>query len=267
VNRSARETRMESMIDREIRILADANGIVHVAAAEFLEAARESVGERDCFRVALAGGSTPKALYELLGNNRLLQAMVPWSKMQLFFGDERHVPPDDVESNFRMVKEALLAKAPLEARQVHRIKGEMAKADQAAEQYEQELRAAFGLQVGELPRFDLVLLGMGPEGHTASLFPGTKALEEERRLAVANWVGKLDADRVTLTPPVLNNAARVIFLVHGAEKAPVLQAVLEGPYEPQQLPAQMIRPKSGRVLWLVDVTAAGRLKPLEKRSF
>ena len=255
------------MIEGEVRILADANGIAHVAAAEFLDAAREAVHQRDCFRVALAGGSTPKALYELLGNNRLLQAMLPWSKMQLFFGDERHVPPDDVESNFRMVKEALLAKAPLEARQVHRIKGEMAKADEAAEQYEQELRAVFGLEAGELPRFDLVLLGMGPEGHTASLFPGTKALGEERRLAVGNWVGKLAADRITLTPPVLNNAARVIFLAHGAEKAPALKAVLEGPHEPQQLPAQMIRPKSGRVLWLVDLAAAGMLKPQAKRSF
>jgi len=187
--------------------------------------------------------------------------------MQLFFGDERHVPPDDAESNFRMVKQTLLAKVPLEARQVHRIKGEMAKADEAAEQYEQELRAVFGLEAGELPRFDLVLLGMGPEGHTASLFPGTKALGEERRLAVGNWVGKLAADRITLTPPVLNNAARVIFLAHGAEKAPALKAVLEGPHEPQQLPAQMIRPKSGRVLWLVDLAAAGMLKPQAKRSF
>ena len=262
MNRAALETSTETMTaDREVRILADATAIAQTAAAEFLEAAREAVHEKDCFRVALAGGSTPKALYELLGNNRLLQAMVPWSKMQLFFGDERHVPPDAAESNFRIVKETLLAKAPLKSRQVHRINSELARADEAAEQYEQELRAVFGLEAGELPCFDLVLLGMGADGHTASLFPGTKALREDRRLAVANWVGKLYDDRITLTPPVLNNAARVIFMAHGAEKALALKAVLEGPHEPQQLPAQMIRSKAGKVLWLVDVAAASMLKP------
>lgn len=267
MSHSAPETGTETMTDREVCILPDANGIAHAAAAEFLEAAREAVRGRKCFRVALAGGSTPKALYELLGNNRLLQAMIPWSKMQLFFGDERHVPPDDAESNFRMVKETLLAQAPLETRQVHRIKGEMAEADEAAKLYEEELRAAFGLEAGQLPRFDLVLLGIGPEGHTASLFPGTKALREARRLAVGNWVGELHTDRITLTPPVLNNAARVVFLAHGKEKARALKAVIEGPYEPEQVPAQMIRPKTGKVLWFVDVTAAGMLKSQAKRSF
>jgi 6-phosphogluconolactonase len=256
----------EMTCQREVRILADANGIAQTAAAEFLQAARESVQKKDCFRVALAGGSTPKALYELLSNNPLLQAMMPWSKMQLFFGDERHVPPDDAQSNFRMVKEAMLSKAPVDAKQVHRIKGETANAAEAAEEYEEELRESFGLEAGQLPRFDLVLLGMGPEGHTASLFPGTKALGEGRRLVVRNWVEKLYTDRVTLTPPVLNNAARVIFLVHGAEKAPALKAVLEGPYEPEQFPAQMVQPKNGRVLWLVDPTAASMLRPQTKRA-
>ncbi len=244
--------------NREVRILADANGIAQTAAAEFLEAAREAVQEKDSFCVALAGGSTPKALYGLLTNNPLLQAKVPWSKIQFFFGDERHVPPDDAESNFRMATEAMLAK--------HRIKGEKRNAAQAAEEYEEELRASFRLEAGQFPRFDLVLLGMGPEGHTASLFPGTKALREERRLVVSNWVGKLYTDRITLTPPVLNNAARVIFMVHGEEKAPALKAVLEGPYEPEQLPAQMIKPKEGKVLWLVDPAAAGMLAPQAKRA-
>ena len=252
--------------NREVLILGDANGIAQTAAAEFLQAAREGVREKDCFRVALAGGSTPKALYKLLSNNPLLQAMVPWSKMQLIFGDERHVPPDDAQSNFRMAAEAMLSKAPLNEKQVHRIKGEMANAAEAAEEYEEELRESFGLEAGQLPRFDLILLGMGPEGHMASLFPGTKALGEERRLVVRNWVGKLYTDRITLTPPVLNNAARVMFLVHGAEKAPALKAVLEGPYEPEQLPAQMIQPTNGWVLWLLDPTAAGMLEPQTKRA-
>ncbi len=250
--------------NREIRILPDANGIAQTGAAEFLEAAREAVREKGSFCVALAGGSTPKALYGLLASNALLQAKVPWSKIQFFFGDERHVPPDNDESNFRMATEAMLSKAPVDPKQVHRIKGEERNAAQAAEEYEDELRASFKLQAGQLPRFDLVLLGMGSEGHTASLFPGTKALQEERRLVVSNWIGKLYTDRITLTPPVLNNAARVIFMVHGDEKAPALKAVLEGPYEPEQLPAQMIHPKNGRVLWLVDPSAASMLVPQAK---
>lgn len=252
--------------NREVMILPDANAIAQTAAMEFLEAARVAVQEKDSFCVALAGGSTPKALYELLSSNRLLSALVPWSKIQWFFGDERHVRPDDAESNFRMVSKAMLAKAPVDPKQVHRIKGEKRNAAEAAEAYEQELRANFRLEATQLPRFDLVLLGMGAEGHTASLFPGTKALEEGRRLVVSNWVGKLFTDRITLTPPVLNNAARVIFMVHGAEKAPALKAVLEGPYEPAQLPAQMIQPKKGRVVWLADPSAAGMLAPRVKRA-
>ena len=244
--------------------MADANSIAQTAAAEFLEAASESVREKGSFRIALAGGSTPKTLYGLLASNPLLQAKVPWSKIQFFFGDERHVPPDHPESNFRMAKEAMVAKAPIDPKQVHRIKGEKRNAAEAAVEYEDDLRVTFGLAAGQLSRFDLVLLGMGPEGHTASLFPGTKALKEERRLVVSNWVGKLYTDRITLTPPVLNNAARVIFMVHGEEKAPALKAVLEGPYEPEQLPAQIIQPKQGKVLWLVDPSAASMLVPQAK---
>lgn len=250
--------------NQEIRILADANSIAQTAAAEFLQAAEEAVREKGSFSVALAGGSTPKTLYGLLASNPLLQAKVPWGKIQFFFGDERHVPPDNPESNFRMANEAMLAKAPIDSKQVHRVKAEKRNAAEAAAEYEDDLRASFALAAGQFPRFDLVLLGMGPEGHTASLFPGTKALKEERSLVVSNWVGKLYTDRITLTPPVLNNAARVVFMVHGAEKGPALKAVLEGPYEPDQLPAQIIRPKQGKVLWLVDPTAASMLVPKVK---
>jgi 6-phosphogluconolactonase len=253
--------------NREIRILADANAIAQTAAAEFLEAAKQAVSEKGNFSVALSGGSTPKALYGLLIANQILQATVPWGKIQFYFGDERHVPPDDPDSNFRMATEAMLAKAPVDAQQVHRIKGENRDAAQAAEEYEEDLRTSFRLAEGQLPHFDLVLLGMGPEGHTASLFPGTKALKEKRRLVVSNWVGKLYTDRITLTPPVLNNAARVVFMVQGAEKAPALKAVLEGPYEPDQLPAQIIKPKQGKVLWLVDPAAAAMLAQQAKRAF
>jgi 6-phosphogluconolactonase len=252
--------------NREVRILADANGIAQTAAAEFLEASQKAVHAKGTFAVALAGGSTPKVLYGLLATNPLLQAKVPWQKIQFFFGDERHVPPDHADSNFRMASEEMFSKVPVEAQQVHRIHGENPNVREAAEEYEQELRAAFQLKTGELPRFDLVLLGMGPEGHTASLFPGTKALQEDRRLVAGNWVGKLYTERITLTPPVLNNAARVMFLVHGAEKAPALKAVLEGPYEPDQLPAQIIHPDSGSVVWLVDPTAASMLAPQAKSA-
>jgi len=250
--------------DREVRILADASAIAQTAAAEFVEAAKEAVCLKDSFSVALSGGSTPKVLYGLLLNNGPLRAIVPWSKIQFFFGDERHVAPDNAESNFRMASEAMLSKAPIDAKQVHRIKGEIANPVEGAAEYEKDLRESFRLSGGALPRFDLVLLGMGPEGHTASLFPGTKALKEQQRLVVSNWVGKLYTDRITLTPPVLNNAARIIFMVHGAEKAPALKAVLEGPYEPEQLPAQIIHPKDGKVLWLVDPTAASMLVPKAK---
>jgi len=179
--------------------------------------------------------------------------------MQLFFGDERHVEPTHPDSNFRMATEAMISKVPLKPEQVHRIKAENPDTAQAAREYEQELRSHFHLADGEAPRFDLVLLGMGNEGHTLSLFPGTKALRDNGRLVVRNWVGKLLAERVTLTAPAVNSAALVMFMVAGADKALALKAVLEGPCEPEQLPAQLIDPKSGRLLWLVDATAGGIL--------
>ena len=260
------EARTETAtINREVRILANANAIAETAAAEFVEAARRAVQKKNSFTVALSGGSTPKALYELLVNNPLLQSMIPWKQTQFFFGDERHVPPNHADSNFRMATESMLSKAPVNAKQIHRIKGELASAEEAAAQYEKELRTSFKLELGQQPHFDLILLGMGPEGHTASLFPGTKALREQERLVIHNWVGKLFSDRITLTPPVLNNADRVIFMVHGAEKAPALKAVLEGPYEADQLPAQLIQPSGGSVLWLVDQTSAGMLGPQVKQ--
>jgi 6-phosphogluconolactonase len=248
----------------EVKILTDANAIAQTAAVLFLEAAQEAVREKGSFSVALAGGSTPKALYGLLASSPLLQAKVPWSKIQFFFGDERHVPPDDAESNYRMAKEAMLDKASVDPKQVHRIHAENPNAAEAAAQYEAELRECFQLKAGQLPRFDLILLGMGPEGHVASLFPGTKAMNEERRLVVSNWVGKFFTDRITMTLPVLNNAARIIFMAHGAEKALALKGVLEGPYEPDQLPSQAIRPTSGKLLWLLDPTAASKLAPQAK---
>ena len=158
-----------------------------------------------------------------------------------------------------MATEAMISKSPLKPEQVTRIKGEYPDANQAAREYEQAIRSYFKLAAGEFPRFDLVLLGMGSEGHTASLFPGTRALHEKERIAVSNWVGKLLSERITLTAPAINNAARVIFMVTGADKAPALTAVLERVYEPDQLPAQLIQPANGTLLWLVDKAAGGLL--------
>jgi len=245
-------------VDREIRILADGAAIAKRAALKFVQAAAAAVREKGTFNVALAGGSTPKALYSLLVNDPTLRSQVPWDKIHLFFGDERHVAPDHPDSNFRMATEAMISKSPLKPEQVMRIKGEYPDADQAALEYEKALREHFNLKDAEYPRFDLVLAGMGNEGHTLSLFPGTKALHADGRLVVRNWIGKLYTDRITLTAPAASNAAQVIFMVTGADKAPALKAVLEGPFEPEQLPAQLLQPQNGKLLWLVD-TAAGSM--------
>ena len=245
-------------MEREIRILEDGAAIAKRAAQEFVQAATLAVREKGSFNAVLAGGSTPKALYGLLVNDPTLRSQVPWDKIHLFFGDERHVAPDHSDSNFRMATETLVSKSPLKPEQVTRIKGEYPDADRAALEYEKALHEYFKLKDGEYPRFDLVLAGMGNEGHTLSLFPGTKALHADGRIVVRNWVGKLYAERITLTAPAASNAARVIFMVTGADKAPALKAVLEGPYEPEQLPAQLLQPKNGKLLWLVD-TAAGSM--------
>ena len=245
--------------EREVRILPDAAAITRRAAELFVQAARDAVAESDSFTVALSGGSTPKSLYSLLADDADLRAQLPWEKMHFFFGDERHVPPDHPESNFHMANETLFSKELVKASRITRIKGEYADTEKAALEYEQALRAYFIIEKGEFPRFDLVLLGMGGDGHTLSLFPGTKALHAPAdRIVVRNWVGKLYTERITLTAPAVNQANRVIFLVARADKAPALKAVLEGPYEPEQLPAQLIQPAHGKLLWLVD-QAAGAL--------
>ena len=243
----------------DVRILKDPAAVASRAAQEFLRAAVEAVREKESFNVSLAGGSTPKALYSLLVSDPMLRQQVPWDKMYLFFGDERHVGPGHPESNFRMASEAMLAKAPLKPDQVIRIKGEYSDAEEAAREYEQTLATFFKLKDREFPRFDLLLVGMGSEGHTLSLFPGTKALHADGRIAVRNWVGKLYTDRITLTAPAACSAARIMFLVTGTDKALALKAVLEGPYEPEQLPAQLLQPKDGKLLWLVDTAAGGML--------
>jgi 6-phosphogluconolactonase len=244
---------------REVYILKDNPAIARRAAEKFVELAQSAVSRKGTFTVALSGGSTPKLLYSLLATDAGLRTQVPWDKMQLFFGDERHVGPEDPQSNFKMASETMITKAPLKPEQVHRMKGEYPDAEQAAKEYEQDLRTHFRLKEAEMPRLDLVLAGMGEEGHTLSLFPGTKALHAQGRVVVHNWVGKLYTERITMTAPAANNAEMILFMVAGKEKALALKAVLEGPYEPEQLPAQLLQPTNGKLLWLVDETAGNML--------
>jgi 6-phosphogluconolactonase len=242
-----------------LTVLPDAHAVTRAAAELFVRAAKESVAQNGRFVVALSGGRTPKALYELLASDAKLRADVPWSQCDFFFGDERHVPPNHPDSNYGMAYDALLSKVPLEGAQVFRVKGELESAGHAAFEYEQEIRHFFRAVPDEFPRFDLVMLGLGPDGHVASLFPGTRALEEGVRLVTANWIDRLNAYRITMTVPVLNGAARVMLLVQGSEKARALQAVLHGPHDPRRLPAQLINPSRGTLTWLVDQSAAALL--------
>ncbi|HVO58688.1 MAG TPA: 6-phosphogluconolactonase [Dongiaceae bacterium] len=247
------------MAQHNIELFANSTEIARRAADEVLAIARAAVAARGVFSIALAGGSTPKALYALLAEHPDFRGAMPWERSLFFFGDERHVGPGHADSNYQMATDSMLSKVALRPDQVHRIKGEYPDTAKAAAEYEDEIRRVFQLAPGAFPRFDLVLFGMGNEGHTLSLFPGTKALHETRRIVTRNWVGKLYTERVTLTAPAANAAANQIFMITGADKACALKAVLEGPYEPEQLPAQMIQPADGRLLWLVDETAGSML--------
>lgn len=241
-----------------VRFVAEEPALYRQAAAEFVRAAAKAVKERGRFAVALSGGTTPAGLYAVLAAEEELRRAVDWKRTQVFWGDERQVPPDHRDSNYRMAREVLLSKVSVPEANVHRIRGELSDAAEAALRYEEELRAALGLAANELPRFDLVLLGLGADGHTASLFPGTEALRERRRAVIANWIDTLRAWRITLTVPAINHARSVMFLVCGEDKAEAAKSVLEGPRNAKALPARLIRPESGRMLWLLD-RAAGRL--------
>ena len=247
-------------------VAPDASALAERAAAYFAEKSAAAATERGRARIAISGGSTPKAAFALLGDGaKPWRAKMPWDQLDLWWVDERCVPPDDADSNYRMTREALLDKAPLQPGQVHRIKGELDPGKAAAE-YETELRNGFGLKEGELPRFDLLQLGMGPDGHTASLFPHTAALHEATRLAVANHVETVkDSWRVTLTRPVINHAADVFFLIGGADKAQILKEVLLGTNDPERLPSQSIAP-AGYILTLLLDQAAAALLPARAES-
>ena len=222
-----------------------------------MRAATEAVTQRSRFTIALAGGSTPKNLYTLLATNA--RTSLPWDRTYFFWSDERHVSPQDPESNYRMAEESMLSKIPVAARNIFRVPTENPDAAAVAETYEQTLRKFFAAEAGQVPCFDMILLGMGPDGHTASLFPETAALREESRLVVANWVEKLKTSRITFTLRLLNAAYCVAFLVSGTDKASALHEVLEGNAPGEQYPAKLVRPDDGKLIWFVDRAAASGL--------
>ncbi|MCI0656427.1 MAG: 6-phosphogluconolactonase [Acidobacteria bacterium] len=243
----------------DVRVFPDLLSLSRAAAAEFVTRAREAVQARGVFTVVLSGGSTPKTLYSLLADDPRLRNDVVWEKVHFFFSDERHVPPDHPDNNYRMAYRALLSKIPAPPWNAHRMATELVDATGVADYCEQVLREFFRLSPGAFPRFDLVLLGLGAEGHTASLFPRSPALKETKHLAVAAWVEALEAWRISLTLPVLNNASEVAFLVSGSEKAEALRNVLEGSYDPDHWPAQAVQPTPGRRVFFVDQAAAKEL--------
>ncbi|HKC40640.1 MAG TPA: 6-phosphogluconolactonase [Gemmatimonadales bacterium] len=241
----------------DVAVLPSAAALADAAAGRFITAARDAIASHGQFIVALSGGSTPRDTYLLLGTEALV-SRVMWSRVHVLWGDERCVPPDHIESNYRMARETLLDRVPIPAANVHRIHGEDDPAT-AAEVYEATLRALLRTPAGA--RIDLVLLGLGEDGHTASLFPGNAAVHERTRWVMAARASAASVWRITLTPAVINAAAEILFLVSGGAKAGILRRVLERPRRPQELPAQAIAPSNGRVRWCVDAAAAADLTP------
>ncbi|MBN2502168.1 MAG: 6-phosphogluconolactonase [Anaerolineales bacterium] len=248
-------TKMTPVIKR----YPDTDALAQAVVDLFVEIANDAIEARDVFTVALSGGTTPRSVYELLASEQYAEA-VDWSMVHVFWGDERSVPPNNPNSNYWMAENLWLGKGNIPEINVHRMKGEL-EADLAEKDYTRVLRDFFAESAasGEPPRLDLVFLGMGDDGHTASLFPGTEAIHETERWVTAHFVEKLDTWRITLTPVVLNAAANVAFLVEGEGKAERLKEVLEGPQQPDVLPAQIIAPEDGNLYWFVDEEAAADL--------
>ncbi|HUL23521.1 MAG TPA: 6-phosphogluconolactonase [Thermodesulfobacteriota bacterium] len=249
------ETLIVDKSNWRVEVLPDSETLSLRAASIFVSASKNSIATKKRFAVAISGGSTPRRLYVLLGSDAY-RHQVDWQHVHLFWVDERCVPKEDEASNFRMAYDPLLSKVALPDKNIHRIKGEEAP-DKAARDYEEEMRRFFG--ESERPRFDLILLGMGEDGHTASLFPGSKSLEETVRLAIPVYLEGPKKNRITLTLPVLNNADQILFLVSGPSKAAVLSEILGDGEKKKRFPAGMIRPARGNPTWLIDREAAGKL--------
>ncbi len=237
-----------------VETYANETELADAVAERIITLAWAAIGEHGRCSIGLAGGTTVRGLFELMAT-RPYASRLDWDRVFLFWGDERCVPPDHPDSNYGMARKTLLEHVPVPAENVERMKGELDPAE-AAEQYEAVLRRHFG---DEAPRFDVLLQGMGSDGHTASLFPGTEALKERTRWVVANYVPKLESWRITLTIPAINAARNVIFMVSGPGKAEPLRDVLEGPRDPERLPSQAIAPVDGALVWMVDAAAGSLL--------
>ncbi len=247
-------------MEAEVKILNNPEEVAREAAEQFAGLAQNALRKKGCFTVALSGGSTPKTFYALLAEESGFREKIPWEKIHFFWSDERHVPPDHPDSNFLMARATLLSKVPVPLRNVHRIPSEKPDAMRAADDYEKTLRAFFDAKEGEIPTLDLVLLGLGTDGHTASLFPGSPGLAERKSLIMANWVPKFNSYRITMTFPIINQAAFILVLVTGEDKAEILRAVLEGAPSEPGYPAQRVHPANGKCLWIVDRAAARLLE-------
>ncbi|MFQ5757382.1 MAG: 6-phosphogluconolactonase [Acidiferrobacterales bacterium] len=242
-----------------IKRFTDRAQLSRAAAKEVVRTAAQAIDVRDRFSVALSGGSTPQYLYQLLAEPPLRQQII-WGKAEVFWGDERAVPPEHADSNYRMARDTLLCRVDSPDTQIHRMPAERKDLENAAWDYQVEIARVFGIDPdAEPPRLDIVLLGLGADGHTASLFPYTEALKEETRWVVSNYAPSLDSYRLTMTTRILNHARHVMFLVAGEDKADALRQVLEGPANPNRLPAQLIRPEQGELTWFVDEPAASKL--------
>ena len=241
-------------LNPELRTVRDPEELERAAAGEFARLARQAEPKRP-LAVALSGGRTPTGMYARLAQDPY-RNLVPWQALHLFWGDERHVPPDDPDSNFRTVQEALLSRITVPEANVHRIPAENPDATAAAIDYEATLRSFFSLKEGQVPRLDLLLLGLGADGHVASLFPGSDALREGTRLVAAPWVERLQARRITLTPPAIKNASEIMVLVAGEEKAGALRQALSGAGTVDDCPALLLREARGRVIFIADRAAA-----------
>ena len=239
----------------EIKTFSDPAQLNRAAAEMFVETGSRAIEEKEKFTVALAGGSTPKSLFRLLSSEDF-RDKIEWQKVFFFFGDERNVLPNEKESNFLMARENLLQPLKIRNENVFRWKTELGDAEKIAADYGQTIKDFFNLREGEFPRFDLIFLGMGGDGHTASLFPNTPALRENEKIAAANPLEKSNAVRLTLTFAAINSAENVIFLIKGADKAEMLRTILKGDFQPDKFPAQNIQPKNGNLYWLIDRKAA-----------
>ncbi len=249
-------------VERQLVVCDDLEALGRRAADLFVTLCGEAVTSQGRFSVALSGGETPKALHSQL-HSESYRSRVPWSKVFVFWGDDRYVPHDHPDSNYGMARATLLDQVPIPAQNLFPVPTERKDAASAAARYQQTVKGFFDLSEGEQPRFDLMVMGMGEDGHTASLFPDTAALKSSSRVVVANYVQKLDADRITFTFSAINQAAFVVFLISGGSKALALKEVLEGSYQPDRLPSQFVQPKGGKLLFLVDRDAAARLTPRE----